>query len=189
MSYDFQLLPCDRAAALLAEYEAQSADADLEINPGPIIPDREKWKASTRDALLTAEPRFEPFAFGFSEIAAMYGISEAEARVRYRHIELNLPDQDRSGIQVTLYDDTGTVTVPYWHTGAAATDVMARIWSYLRVLESSGRLVTHDPQLGRIINLETDFDDVLSRYLSVSVRVTDIINQPAPMNKPWWRFW
>jgi hypothetical protein len=42
----------------------------------------------------------------------MEGITEDEARVRFRHIELNGAD-DGNGIQITLSDDTADITVPY----------------------------------------------------------------------------
>ena len=75
-------------------------------NPGPPLAEKEEWKARVRDALIELEPRFTPFPFGFSEIAGMYSMSEDEARVRYRHIELNLPHDDTTGVQITIFDDT-----------------------------------------------------------------------------------
>jgi|GEM_PF-1580074 len=189
MSYDFQLLPRTRVAEFLARYEAQTAEDDLEINPGPVVAEREAWKAALLRAIVAAEPRFEPFQFGFPEIAKMYGISESEARVRHRHVELNLPEDDPTGIQIILFDDTASLTVPYWHTGTAARSVFEQIWSYLSVLEVAGDLATHDPQLGRVIDLRADIDGVLPRYLGVSTRLPEIVAQSNPAKKPWWKFW
>jgi hypothetical protein len=189
MSYDFQLLPRTRVAEFLARFEEQTAEDDLEINPGPVVAEREAWKAKVLAAVIAAEPRFEPFQFGFSEIAEMYGISESQARVRYRHVELNLPEDDPTGIQIILSDDTASLTVPYWHTGTAAKSVFEQIWSYMSVLEVAGDLATHDPQLGRVIELRNDFEEVLARYLGVSTRLPEIIAQSNRAKKPWWKFW
>jgi hypothetical protein len=189
MSYDLQLIPRATAAAWLVRFESHLADDDLEINPGPAVPEKEAWKNSLRGALTAFEPAFEAFRFGFDEIAKSFDISEAEARIRYRHIELNLPDEDPTGIQITLFDDTVSLTVPYWHIGSGATEVFRKIWGYLALLEREGNLATHDPQLDRMIDLQNDFDEVLSRYLRISTRLPEIIEQSAPSKKPWWKFW
>ena len=188
MSYDLQLLPRDRAAELLQRYDEQDADS-LEINPGPMVPEREEWKRRLKDALIAEDPRLSEFPRNFQEIARLEGITEDRARVRYRDIELNLPEEDSTGIQVSIFDDTAFVAIPYWHQGtAAATQVFRQVWRYLEILESVGTLSTHDPQLERMLNLASDFEAVVDRYLGVAGRIPEIIAQVQP-KRPWWKFW
>jgi hypothetical protein len=188
MSYDFQLLPRGEVDAFLQRYEEQDEESE-EINPGPIIPEREAWKRQLRDAIVAEEPQFTAFLMDYAEVARLDAITEAEARVRYRHIELNLLEDDGTGIQITIFDDTVSLTVPYWHQRAAAEPVFRRIWRYLRVLERAGDLATHDPQVERVLDLAEDFETVLNRYLGVMVRMPEILAQAGAGKKPWWKFW
>src|SRR5262245_19436588 len=134
MSYDLHLVPTSVGVDVLASARALLEEDADEINPGPPVPDKEAKKHRLAAALLRDNPDLEPFQFGYTEIAAKYGISEDEARIRYRHIELNGPD-DGNGIQITIYDDTADITVPYWHQPAQSVEVFNEIWGYLRILE------------------------------------------------------
>ena len=119
------------------------------------------------DALIKLNPKLEIFPFGFQELAEMEGISEDEAKIKFRHLELNGAD-DGNGIQITLYDDAADVTVPYWHSGESAEKVFDEIWSYLKVIENEARFVTYDSQLEKILNLSTDLPKVVEIYKSVA---------------------
>lgn len=188
MSYDFHLVPKastgDPVARARALLEAQSE----EINPGPLVPFKEAKKRQLAGALVQANPRLEPFAFGYEEIAAQYGITEDEARERYRHIELNGPE-DGNGIQITISDDTADLTVPYWHQPEAATKVFDEIWTYLGILEREAGFCIYDPQLDKILDLAADRGAVLARYGRVVAQMPQIVAEPAQAKKPWWKFW
>jgi hypothetical protein len=114
MSYDLHLFrpevgvdPLETAKRLLDEDEEFD-----EIKPGLLVPEKEERKHTLAQALIKLNPELSIFEFGFKEIAEMEGITEDEARVRFRHIELNGAD-DGNGIQITLSDDTADITVPY----------------------------------------------------------------------------
>ena len=102
-------------------------------------------------------------------LAASQKIDEAEARRRYRHIELN--SDDYSGIQITLWDDAAELIFPYWHSGEQARTVLQQVWDHLEVLQTWGSFVTYDPQLDRMLNLATDFEPVLE-YLEAGSNST-----------------
>src|SRR5262245_13936733 len=86
MSYDLHLVPnvAGRGALEYAR-EALKRDSD-EINPGPVVPEKEAKKKRLATSLVRHNPQLQPFQFGYAEIAAKYGITDDEARVRFRHI-------------------------------------------------------------------------------------------------------
>jgi len=186
MSYDFQLLPRSLGSDLLAH--AHADDHEGEINPGPPTPEGEDRKARLSRALATSNPMLTQFAFGFAEIAKTRGITEAEARVQFRHVELNGPEGG-NGIQLTLFDNAASITVPYWHQGAQAAIVVDEIWRYLDVLEREGHFATFDPQLDKILDLVKDKPAVLAAYARVIERMPQIVAQATRRAKPWWQFW
>ena len=139
---------------------------------------------------MEANPSLEPFSFGFAEIAQSESISIEEARVRWRHIELNGRD-DGNGIQIIIYDDSVTITVPYWHHGDAAQRVFDEIWIYLRLLQETGDLTIADPQIDKFVDLRTDQPAVVARYSAVVARIPEILAEAKlySQRKPWWKFW
>jgi hypothetical protein len=65
-------------------------------SPGPPIAAKVARKRVIVDALMKADPSLEVFQFGFEEIAKFQKISVEEAKLRFRHMELNGPDGDRA---------------------------------------------------------------------------------------------
>lgn len=184
MSYELYLVRSGTSAPTAAQLVFGNADAD-DPNPGPIDPEAEDRKSHLVAALRKVNIRLEPFIFDYAEIARLQSTSEDEARQRWRHIELNGPD-DGNGIQIALHDETVSVTVPYWHRGVAADGVWAEIWRYLHVLSNEGRFDVYDPQLDRILQLQSDLPDVVVAY-GRGVGVTE--REVDHSKKPWWRFW
>src|SRR6185369_7840661 len=54
---------------------------------------------------------------------AVLTVSNNDFRLFRKGIELNGPAEESNGIQITLFDDEASVTVPFWHHGAAARRV------------------------------------------------------------------
>ena len=52
--------------------------------------------------------------------------------------------------KITVFDDEASVTVPFWHHGAAARRVFEEIWTYLQSMEREGGFFTYDPQIDRV---------------------------------------
>jgi len=171
------------AAALAAEEE--------EINPGPVDHKVEEAKLAIAAALVEANPNLRIADFDFGEIAKHLGVSEKEARRAHRHLELDAGLESRTGIQITLFDDTASLSVPYWHHDAAARAVWDEIWTYLSVLKTAAGFVAYDPQLERPIDPDLDRDAVLASYeggVAFTDRVARDISQQPPQ-RPWWKFW
>lgn len=168
MSYDLFLFRPKPNVDLLKTVEQLYENESEEINPGLPTGENEKQKHALAQTLINLNPQLEIFKFGFKEIADMEGITEGEARVKFRHLELNSADNG-NGVQITLFDDTAEVSVPYWHNGDAAIQVFEEIWSYLKILEVQGNFATYDPQIEQILNLEKDFSLVLETYEGVAI--------------------
>ena len=130
------------------------------------MPVKEARKQSIAAALINRNPALTVFQFRFAELAASYGISIDEAKIRFRHLELNGPDVG-NGIQITLLDDGARLTVPYWHKDDKARVVFSEIWVYLTVIRTTAGYEIHDPQLDRIIDLDSDLKDVVNCYSGV----------------------
>lgn len=174
----------------MAAGESSYHEESDEINPGPVDAAIEARKRALVVALMGVNAQLSVFPFGYSEIAASEGISEDEARERWRHLELNEPEEEGSGIQITLLDQTASVTVPYWHSGGKADEVWARIWNYLQVLQRNGGFNVYDPQLEQALDLGRDRAAVVAKYEEGSRFVQGIATstggQPA---RAWWKFW
>ena len=165
MSYDLYLFkpesgvdPLATAIALLDQEEQAG-----EINPGQPHPDFEHRKQQLATMLMQHNPALSIFRFGFGHIAAIEGSSEAEARIRYRHLELNGLDNG-NGIQITLFDTTASITIPYWHHTQAAHQTFQEVWRYLSLLEREAGFRAYDPQLDKVLDLASDFAVVVTQY-------------------------
>ena len=188
MSYDFHLLRIAPGEDADEVFGRMIEAAEGQGNTRPLDPEKEARKRRIADALIAADPQLEPFRLRHDQIATHLGISEEEARLRYRHIELNGPENG-PGIQITLEDDSATVTIPYWHEGGAAASAFERLWADLRVLSADGNFQVYDPQLGRVLDLDADRRAVLDRYTKVVGLTRTPLDGAVVRKRPWWKFW
>ncbi len=188
MSYDLLLFPRREGEDPESTARALLADESEEINPGPVVPEKEQRKEAVKMALQAANPRLEQFPFDYQEIAKEEGITLAEAKVRYRHIELNGPE-DGNGIQITLFDDSASVTVPYWHQGKAAETVFQEIAQYLRAIQATAGYFVYDPQLEQVIDPVADLEDATTTYAGVMHKMPGTGPDKTKHRRPWWKFW
>ena len=119
---------------------------------------------------------------GGNRIAKHEKISVEQARLKYRHLELNEPGQDSKGIQITLFDDEASVTVPFWHEGAKATDTFRKIWSYLEIIGRETGYLIYDPQIDRVFDPKAGSGDALASYTAVTTGVSPFGLRGRP---PW----
>jgi hypothetical protein len=181
MSYDLRL--CLPQPGRSPEEIATSDEADFSISDP--IPEAEERKQRVAAALMRSSPALTRFKFDFEELARIDQITVAEAKLKYRYIELDTPE-GTGGIQIIIHDTEASVTVPYWHHGVSARRIFQEIWNYLRILEREGNYFTYDAQLEKVLNLNTDFDAVLKIYESVSSEV----GTPEQLaTRHWWQFW
>jgi hypothetical protein len=118
MSYDFHLF---RPRAGEDPYVTAQRYSD-EFADSPPDPQKEALKRRVADALIAHNPKLEVFQFGYEQIAEFEKITVEQARIKYRHLELNGSEEGTNGIQITLSDDEASVTVPFWHEGDKAAD-------------------------------------------------------------------
>jgi hypothetical protein len=170
MSYDFRLFMSQPGVDPLVTAQSETGDEDEEINLGPAVPAKEARKQSIAAALMNVNPAMQIFQFGFKEIARRQSITLEEAKERFRHLELN-GSEDSNGIQVTLFDDTASLSVPYWHRDKKAKLVFLEIWSYLKAIQEEAGYQIYDPQLECIIDLPLDLEKATSCYANVVGRI------------------
>lgn len=185
MSYDFRLFK--RKAG---EDPLVTAHADSDGFPTtPPDPQKEALKRRVADALIARNPRLEIFQFDYDAVAKSQKITVEQARLQFRHFELNGPREGANGIQITLFDDEASVTVPFWHKGDKAADTFREIWSYLEIISREAGYLIYDPQIDRISDASAGFDDALACYTGVVGQMQQKLPSSRTAKKPWWRFW
>lgn len=188
MSYDIHLVrvppSMDPLAVALDSMEREEEGEATGAGTGQA--ESEARKRRMVDALVAAEPRLAPFAFDYALIARELQISAAEARWRYRHVELN---DEKDGVQITLHDEMCDLSISYWHDAQAAARVFGQVWTYLKILRETGGLQAYDPQLERILDLERDRPAVLAAYGGGVESVRSATSEPLPRKRPWWKLW
>ena len=174
MSYDFELFKPGNPREVRIDdgFEAGARDAA-----------KEAAKRRVADLLIAHDPRLQETVFDYNEIAMLHRIRVEDAHERVRRVELSDIGPGGSGAQVTLYDDSAAVTIPFWHQGEAARQHLERVWRYIDILCSAGSYEVFDPQLDRTID-RNGFEDVLASYESAMRRVSGV-----RARRPWWRFW
>ena len=182
MSYDIYLLSPEDAD------EPESAVERLAEPAGPGDAAQEVRKKRLAEALVAENPALEIFEFDHQAIAAELKTTVEEARRTYSHIEVNAP---KTGIQITIFANAATVTVPYWHAGSAAEPVFAEIQRATALLASQGGYRIYDPQIEQVVDDLSDIlDEVIWAYAGVVGSVPDLGSAGhAPAKKPWWKFW
>lgn len=185
MSYDFRLFK-QRAG----EDPHVTAQRDCEeFSATPPDPQKEALKRRIADALIAHNPKLEVFQFRYDEIAKFEKISVEEARLKYRHLELNGPEESCNGVQITLFDDEASITVPFWHEGEKAADTFREIWSYLEIINREAGYLAYDPQIDRIIDPSAGFDEASACYTGTTRRIRHALPVSGAERRPWWKFW
>jgi len=192
MSYDVHLFKPEGGESADEAFERLVVESE-EVGEGSPSPEKEALKEQLSDTLTKTNPLLERFHFDYAAVAKSLKTTEEKARLQWRHIELNGPE-DGNGIQIIIEDDKASVSVPYWHQADEATRVFEEIWQYLNVFQSEAGYLAYDPQLERPLDLSKDLDEVVRRYSGVVRAVNTEIAATAQANttdqpKPWWKFW
>ena len=182
MSYDFRLFK--RRAGEDPDVTAQR-DSE-EFGSTPPDPQKEALKRKIADALIAHNPKLEISRFDYDALAKHEKISVEEARSKYRHVELNELEEDCNGIQITLFDDEASVTVPFWHEGDEARETFRKIWDYLEIISRESGYLIYDPQIDRVIEPSAGFDAALACYTGAMQQLSQTV---GTQQKPWWKFW
>lgn len=183
MSYDFILF---KRRPGEDPYVTAQRDSE-QFATTPPDPEKEALKRRVADALIAHNPKLEVFQLDHEAIAKFDNITVEEARLKYRYLELNGPEDDTKGIQITLFDDEASVTVPYWHQEDEA-GTFREILDYLEIISRETGYLVYDPQGDSVFDPSEGFDDPLERY-SEGVQQLDQALTGSDERKPWWKFW
>jgi hypothetical protein len=152
----------------------------------------EATKLAIVKALTQFNPRLEAFDFDYGEIAKLTATTIEEAKNKFDHIELNTYDGDLA-VQLTVYDNHVYITVPYWYKGDQAKNLFQDLKSYIRIIRETAGYFVFDPQIGQVFDPAENGFDGLSKYLSVSEHIEEMVNgqatKEAQPKKSWWKFW
>ncbi len=167
--------------------EAQNAievDAEEETNSDP------ETKLKIAKALVEYNPRLEYFEIDYQEIAKLQKTTIEESKKTFSHIELNAPEGDLA-IQITIFDNNVSVTVPYWYSGDKAREVFDKIYHYTRIIRQISGYYVYDPQIDKVFDPLTENLFGLDVYQSMTDQVEKMRTEQTTIesNKPWWRFW
>lgn len=184
MSYDLHLfLPRsgmgleEAARASMGEgFERKPVDADIQRQKQALA--RRLCQANT--ALYLPKP---------IEDATLQACSPGERPHQvWRNIELN---DEEAGVQMTLFDDSLSVSICYSHRGEMATHAWQRVWEYLEIFQAQAGWRAYDPQLDKVLDLSSDLKAVLSAYGEGVGHVDGIAarEEGRTPRKPWWKFW
>lgn len=78
------------------------------------------------------------------------------------------------GIKISLYYNGGQVNIPYWHSDQQVQRlVFWNVRRYLRLIQSETDYAIYDPQLGRVVTIESDMSAIMASYQRA------IINMPS----------
>lgn len=185
MSYDFY---CYRPES--NEPNAEEALTAIQSEENQVYRDDEEARALKQriaDALISHNPRLEPFKFDYDEIARTMNISIERARAQWNHIELNPPEGDLA-IQAWIHWDHVSFEIPYWYKGAKADAVFQQLGAYARVIRQTAGFFAYDPQTNRAFDPDREGIESHDEYDRIVTNLPAIIAQGSK-KKPWWKFW
>ena len=189
MSYDFDLFYVPAGVDPIVAYKRQLAEQERRAinrrnninNSDPRNSSRQEKNRALAKALTDAHPALKQAGGNYEEVVASSSIGQVEARRQSTHLELN--DLDL-GLQIMLFDDTASVAIPFWRSEREkAKNTLRAAWECLLVLESQGGYSVYDNQVGKVLDLGSDFDTVLDGYAGM----TNIVDKA--LRKARWKFW
>lgn len=160
MSYSLDLVRLPTDVDPEAAYEKHARETEEKLrrtrgDQGPLDPGKEQRKQDLARALVTRHPNLRVARRDFAALATLHDIEISEAERRFRDIELN---DERHSIQITLFDDAAGVALSPSETVDECTRAMTLLWDCLEILHSRGGFSAFDPQVGKLLNLDSDFD-------------------------------
>ncbi len=187
MSYDLYCYKSQLGKPDLEEAQnvveiAEDNDNEVEADPDT------KFKIAT--ALTDFNPRLQRFEFNHEEIVAQKGMSFAEAKKNFDHIELNSPEEDLA-TQITIFDNYVSITVPYWYSGNDAEVVFKKVMGYAKIIHETAGYFVYDPQTENVYDpLIRDFEGfVVYESMTKDVEVSMNEQTKTDEKKSWWKFW
>jgi hypothetical protein len=162
MSYDLivaEKAPGEDWATVLSRIEAAPG-------PGGTLSETRRgvWERVAA-RLLTIDGQFERF--------------DAPAFIEVSHETL--------GIQVSMFEQEASVSVPFWHEGGASHSVMLVVGQIVEVVRELSGWSVWDPQLGQELESQDALVTAGAPLMSDTAEsLTEIV---AERRRPWWKFW
>jgi hypothetical protein len=150
MSYGFALARMPSGWAGLTERARAGAMRDLleqmalRDQENPFDPSHEDSKQRLAAAMMARHPSLE-----------LHRLEDPS-----RSLEL---DEDSLWIQISVFDDGAGASFSYVGEPGACARALRVLWDCLEILESEGGYSTFDPQIDKVLDLNTDFD-LVSRF-------------------------
>lgn len=164
MSYviDLVRLPANVDAEVAYKQQAKEKEEELakkpEADSGPVDPKKEEAKHELARSLVRHHSSLRMAQPDFAEMARRHRIDVSEARRRFRNIELN--DVQHS-LQIVLFDDTAGASFSGTGTFEDCQRAIRVLWDCLEILRTQGGFSAFDTQVGKVLNLDSDFDRVV----------------------------
>lgn len=140
-------------------------------------------KDQIADALFARLPTLQVYQFPYHQIATFERISPEQARDKYRQVELNSPDGG-NGLIITLRDNEASVSLPFWHESGRAKHAIEEAWLCLETISRMTGYLVYDPQMERMLNLETDAPCALAFYTGLVNRLREDHSGPPVQKNP-----
>ncbi|MEP6732534.1 MAG: hypothetical protein ABJE10_17955 [bacterium] len=163
MSYVIDLVRLQPDVDPDAAYRKQSKATEEELrktggDQGLIDPGKEHAKQQLARALVTSHPTLRIAQPDFAELARVHSIDIPEAKRRFRNVELN---EERYSIQITLFDDAAGVSFSFSGAFEECKKAATLLWDCLEIICARGGFSAFDPQVDKLLSLDSDFDLVL----------------------------
>ncbi|SRR6266542_2256125 len=149
MSYTIDLVRLPPGVDPEAAYKKQSKEKEEQlaksrgVEPGPADPKKEQAKQQLARALVARHP----------------GLRIAQPDFTARNIELN---EERYSIQIVLFDDTAGASFSFSGAAEECKKAMRVLWDCLEILRAQGGFSAFDTQVGKVLDLDSDFEVVLN---------------------------
>jgi hypothetical protein len=173
MSYVFHLLARGEGDVRARARRERDDGAFVALDPA-----KEARKLAAAEALVARYPTLEVSREGY----------DRGSPSRLRCFEINDLSDESFGVQIQLFDDDATVTVPYWHAGEKAADCFAQVWDFMRLICAATGYSVFDKQMDRLLEDGEAIDAALTTYAAQMKRVTrdpDLGGRKPP--KPKWK--
>jgi len=90
-----------------------------------------------------------------------------------RHESIELTDSV-SGLQVRLFQDSISVTIPYRADSDVQKDLVHQLWECLRLFEAAG-FSSFDVQQDKVLSLDADYEGTQSYYTAVCDKISRVL--------------
>jgi hypothetical protein len=144
-------------------------------------PEIEARNRRLSEAIRAADPRYEESQIEYDVIAEQRGISEEEARVQFRGIQL----MSEGGLEIDLADQYATITFPYWESldpHALSADIATAV----SIIGDATGWMLYDPQLERFSDPVEDAEAFREMFDAGRTHVRKLVEEHDHPPRSFW---